>query len=37
VIYGWHPFRGDDSFIQQRMAAVFADLMRKILPVRPIE
>jgi hypothetical protein len=35
VTYGFHPFRGDDSFIQQRMAAIFADLMRKILPVRP--
>jgi hypothetical protein len=31
VTYGWHPLRGDDSFIQQRMAAIFADLMRKIL------
>ncbi|MDR1171009.1 MAG: DUF5040 domain-containing protein [Bacteroidales bacterium] len=34
VTYGWHPLRGDDSFIQQRMAAIFADLMRKILPAR---
>ena len=31
VTYGWHPLRGDDSFIQQRMASIFADLMRKIL------
>ena len=34
VIYGWHPIRGKNSYIQQRMAAIFADLMRKILPVR---
>ena len=31
VTYGWHPLRGDDSFIQQRMAIIFVDLMRKIL------
>ena len=31
VTYGWHPVNGDDSFIQRRMAAIFADLMRRIL------
>ena len=31
VTYGWHPLHGDDSFIQRRMAAIFADLMLKIL------
>lgn len=30
VIYGWHPERGKDKYIQQRMAAIFADTMRKI-------
>ncbi|MDR1864430.1 MAG: DUF5040 domain-containing protein [Bacteroidales bacterium] len=34
VKYGWHPLRGEDSFIQQRMAAIFSDLMKRILPVR---
>lgn len=29
--YGWHPDRGEDQYIQQRMAAIFIDLMRKIL------
>lgn len=35
VTYGWHPVRGEDSHVQQRMAAIFADLMRRILPLRP--
>jgi hypothetical protein len=30
-IYGWHPENGQDKYIQQRMAAIFADTMRKIL------
>ncbi len=30
-IYGWHPLRGEDSYIQQRMGAIYADLMRRIL------
>ena len=34
IIYGKHPVRGEKSYIQQRMAAIFADLMKKILPVR---
>lgn len=32
--YGWHPDRGEDKYIQQRMAAVFTDLMRKVLPTK---
>ncbi len=36
VLYGWHPARGKESFIQQRMAAIFADLMERILvPLTP--
>lgn len=34
VKYGWHPIRGEQSYIQQRMAAIFADLMQKTLPIR---
>ena len=34
IKYGWHPVRGENSFIQQRMAAIFADSMKRILPVR---
>jgi hypothetical protein len=30
ITYGWHPAKGENSFIQQRMAAIFADLMRRI-------
>lgn len=29
-IYGWHPENGEDKYIQQRMATIFADTMRKI-------
>ncbi|MDP4271217.1 MAG: DUF5040 domain-containing protein, partial [Bacteroidota bacterium] len=32
--FGQHPYRGEQSYIQQRMAAIFADLMQKILPIR---
>ncbi len=32
VAYGWHPFSGD-TYIQRRMAAIFADTMRQILPL----
>lgn len=32
--YGWHPDRGEDKYIQQRMAAIFVDLMKKVLPVK---
>lgn len=32
VTYGWHPIRGKDSWIQQRMASIFADLMQRIMP-----
>lgn len=30
-VFGWHPPHGEHSFIQQRMAAIFADTLRKIL------
>ena len=30
-VYGWHPLHGEKSYIQQRMAAIFADTMRRIL------
>lgn len=32
VKYGWHPIDGEDSYIQKRMAAIFANLMVEILP-----
>ena len=32
VKYGMHPFRGEKSSIQQRLAGIFVDAMRKILP-----
>ncbi|MBB4034973.1 hypothetical protein GGR21_000860 [Dysgonomonas hofstadii] len=34
VKYGWHPNRGEDKYIQQRMAAIFTDLMKKVLPIK---
>ncbi len=34
VKYGWHPVRGENSHIQQKMAAIFADVMKGILPVK---
>lgn len=30
-IFGWHPENGPDKYIQQRMAAIFADTMRRIM------
>lgn len=33
VEYGWHPYNGQDQYIQQRMAAIFTDLMKKVLPL----
>ena len=30
--YGWHPTRGKDAEIQQRMARIFADAMREAVP-----
>jgi len=32
--FGWHPYEGRDEYIQQRMGAIFADLMKKILPLK---
>lgn len=34
VAYGWHPQRGQDKYIQLRMAAIFTDTMRRILPAK---
>lgn len=34
ILFGWHPERGKDKYIQQRMAAIFADTMRKVLPLK---
>ena len=34
IVYGHHPIRGRDSYIQKRMASIFADAMKKVLPVR---
>lgn len=34
VVYGHHPIRGEQSYIQQRMAAIFVDTMMKILPIK---
>lgn len=31
VVYGWHPEKGQDKYIQQRMASIFADEMRRVL------
>lgn len=33
-IYGWHPIRGHDSYMQQRMAAIFAETMKKVFLLR---
>ncbi len=30
IIYGWHPDKGTDKYIQQRMAAIFVDTVKKI-------
>lgn len=34
TVYGWHPLEGKDKYIQQRMAAIFVDLMKKVLPLK---
>lgn len=34
VVYGLHPDRGEDTYIQQRMAALFSELMKKVLPIK---
>lgn len=33
--YGWHPQRGEDKYIQRRMAAIFSETMRNILITNP--
>lgn len=30
IVYGWHPCRGKNSFIQKRMAAIFVDRIRSL-------
>lgn len=32
--FGWHPYEGKNQYIQQRMAGIFVDLMKKVLPLR---
>jgi hypothetical protein len=34
IEYGWHPYEGQDQYIQKRMAAIFVDLMKKVLPLK---
>ncbi len=34
ITFGWHPQRGKDKMIQQKMASIFVDTMRKILPLK---
>jgi hypothetical protein len=34
VVYGWHPQHGQDKYIQQRMGAIFATLMKQVLPLK---
>ncbi|NDV84591.1 DUF5040 domain-containing protein [Bacteroides sp. 51] len=34
VKYGWHPRRGQHEYIQQRMAAIFVEQMKKVLPIK---
>ncbi|WP_029903522.1 DUF5040 domain-containing protein [Prevotella sp. 10(H)] len=33
--FGWHPHEGKEQYIQQRMAAIFTDMMKKVLPLKP--
>lgn len=30
--FGWHPHRGQNEYIQQRMSAIFVDALRRIIP-----
>lgn len=32
IRHGWHPKQGKDQYIQQRMASIFVDVMKRILP-----
>lgn len=34
VKHGQHPHRGEQEYIQQRMASIFVELMQKILPIK---
>lgn len=33
-VFGWHQFRGESQYIQRKMAAVFVEEMKKVLPVK---
>ncbi len=33
IEFGWHPYEGKNQYIQQRMGAIFAELMKKVLPL----
>lgn len=33
-VFGWHQFRGEDQYIQRKMAAVFVEEMKKVLPIK---
>jgi len=34
IIFGWHPQRGKDKMIQQKMASIFVDAMKRVLPLK---
>lgn len=34
VLHGHHPLRGENEYIQRKMAAIFVDMMHKVLPVK---
>ena len=34
IAYGHHPIRGEQSYMQQRMAAIFVDSMNRILAIK---
>lgn len=36
VTQGWHPETGNDKYIQQRMAAIYVNTMRNVLPLKPL-
>lgn len=34
IKHGWHPKRGQHEYIQQKMAAIFVEQMKKVLPIK---
>lgn len=34
VLHGWHPENGENKYIQQRMAAIYVDAMKRVLPLK---